>query len=329
MTVVRRSSYLTQYFESGLFEERERSLPWPSSTLGMPMKAWEHHCRLTGPIPTSAITAIFARSDWAARLPRDWEWHPRVRFVWLRRAVIEIQSERDHHTLIVHAPHEADVADAIRSFSGTLHEKRPQAIWCRSGIEPRDTRLDFIPMVSEAPLSKTQDKLILWLGAAGVRWLDLLDRRPGDPRVVFVSSDDLAAPRQLVHELAELKQATHAVFVYGAAMRALMRKRRVDIGLHRLRLIEEAGGRRAIVVIENAAESLGGDEAERKKVLTFMAAWAHGLGAGGWGPLVIGLLPKTTAARASALWPQCWHACEAWHLPSHPSGAVVNETADF
>ena len=112
-------------------------------------------------------------------------------------------------------------------------------------------------------------------------------------------------------------------------MRVLMREHRVDIEFHRIRLIEEAGMRRAIVVIDNLAELLGGDEGERQEELKFMAAWAHGLGASGWLPLVIGLLPNTPAARASALFPQRWHACEGWHLPSHPADSVVNEAADF
>ena len=329
MRVTRRSPHLTRVSVSGLSEDRESFLPRLLNVWELPMKAWDHHCRLAGPIPSSAVTAIFARSEWAARLPLGWEWFPRVRYVWLNRAVVEIQSERDLHTLFVHAPHEAYLSEAIRSFAGTLHEARPQAVWCGSEMEPHDTRLGFTPMASDAPLAKTRDELITWLGDAGVRWFDLLGRRPGDPRVVLVSSDDFAAPRRFIHELADGKRATHAVFVYGVTLRALMRKRRIDIGFQKLRLIDQAGGRRVIVVIDNAVEWLGADDRERQKVLSLMGAWAHGLGSVTSQPLVIGLLPKTTAARASALWPQRWHPCVGWHLPSHPSGAVMNETVDF
>lgn len=357
MPVARRSPRLNHYYESGLFEDHEKSFRWPQRTWEMHMspwdhpevvrlarpipkgagnaiqrtwerhvRAWDHHCRLAGPIQKSAVNAIFARSDWAARLPPAWEWFP---CVWLHRAVVEIQSHRDLHTLIVHAPHEADVADAIRSFSGSLYDSRPQTVSYRNDVGPSVYQMDFTPIASDAPLARTPDELIRWLGADAVRWLDLIDRRPGDPRVVFASSDGPAAPRQFIHELAELKQATHAVFVYGADMHALMREGRVDIEFQRIRLIEEACMRRAIVVIDNVAELLGGDEGERQKVLNFMAAWAHGLGASRWLPLVIGLLPNTTAARASALLPQRWHACEGWHLPSHPADFVVKEAGDF
>jgi hypothetical protein len=78
--------------------------------------------------------------------------------------------------------------------------------------------------------------------------------------------------------------------------------------------------RQVIVVIDDVAELLGGDEVTRADTLRFMAEWVHGIGAIDRVPLVIGLLADTTAARAAELKPQGWHPCTLLHLPNSLCG---------
>ena len=322
MRATRRGPHLTRANESGIYAEAAEYWDWSNRTLGTPMSEWDHHCRLVVPIPESAVAVIVARSDWTARMPPNSDDRPYAHCVWQHRAVVEIELRDGVFTMRAHALHVDDAVDAIRNFSGALWDGRPQAVRCRSKIRLLFYRLDFEPMGSEMPLATTLDELTQRLGVAVMRWLDLLDRRPGDPRVVFVSSDGPAESRQFVHELAENKQVTHSVFVYHADARALMKGYLVHRELQRLRLVEQAGMRRVIVVIDDVAELLGGGEAARAEILNFMAAWVHGIGASDRLPWVIGLLPNTTAARAAELLPLFWHPCTRLHLPNSFGGGV-------
>ncbi len=320
MRATQRSPHLTRVTESDLIHDTAESSSWFNRTLGTPMSEWDHHCRLAVPIPESGVAAIVARSDWTARMPPTVDDRRYAHCVWQHRAVVEIELRDGVLTLCAHALHADDAVDAIRNFSGALWDGRPQAVRCRRKIGMPLYRVDFEMMASETPVARTLDKLTQRLGVAAMSWLDLLGRRPGDPRVVFVRTDGSVESRQFVHELADFKQSTHGVFVYRADADALMKGRLVHSGFQRHRLIEQAGMRRVIVVIDDVAELLGGDEVTRADTLKFMAEWVHGIGAIDRVPLVIGLLVNTTAARAAELQPQGWHPCTLLHLPNSLCG---------
>jgi hypothetical protein len=301
---------------------------WSDRSMMTDWTEWNHECQLACPISESAAEAIVARPDWTIRVPLHYSDQPYARCVWQRRVMIEILSSGSLFTLVAHAVHPDDATDAIQSFSDAIYDGRPQVVSWKRICMSAHWGMEFEPLPDPEPPSGTSDELDRRSGEIASRWLIRRDFASGAPRVVFVSSEDDVLTRQFFHDLAAQKRSTDVVFVYPSVERALIIDRVVHPGVQRLRIIQHAGMRRAIVVIDDIARLLRDEGCNRLNLLRFMAALVHGMHGNDQLPQIIGLLPNSTCEQASALLPQRWHPYDWFHLPGCSNDAEPTPDAD-